>query len=316
LNPGFRSLLLRLASRLKTASTRAHLLAAVWLLFLSLVGLGIHGSSLPLTERFWSHATTYTGYVADFLPSFIRNKLPATDEARQLLMAFPRPIRSDEWITETPYALAQVAHNPQFPVINTNMCNGQNMLLWSWGGAPVLHILAVARPSTWGYLLFGAQRGLAWSWWFPVFSCFTVLTLLLEVILKGHIKLAALAALWFCGSAYVVAWSLRPAYVAMFPALGCLCAYYVLKSRSPRVQIVSGILLGLTVPGLLMFLYPPWQVSLGYLFLFVFIGLVCRDRLYKVLWPIQGSRAVVIVLALLIGGSLTFEFLRVCWPRP
>ncbi|HWX40839.1 MAG TPA: hypothetical protein VN345_06775 [Blastocatellia bacterium] len=315
MNPGFQSLLLRLATQLKTASTRAHLLMGVWLLFLLLVGLGIHGSSLPLTKNFWSPGPPpYAGYLADYLPSFLRPKEPLTDETRQWLMALPRPVRSDEWITETPYALAQLAHKPAFPVINTNMCNGQNMLLWSWGGTPVFHILEFARPSTWGYLLFGAQRGLAWSWWFPVFSCFTVLTLLLEVILKGHIKLAALAAFWFCGSAYVVAWSLRPAYVAMFPALGCLCAYHLLKSTRPRVQIASGILLGLTIPGLLMFLYPPWQVSLGYLFLFVFIGLVWRDRLYKALWPIQRSRAVAIVLAIFIAGGMTFEFLRVCWP--
>jgi hypothetical protein len=315
LNPGFESLLLRLTRRFtEPGAFRHRLLAGVWVLFLLLLSLGIHGSSLPLTQNFWSPGTTYSGYLSDFLPWFITRKMPHTDLVRELLMAFPRSVRSDEWITETPYALAQLAHKPAFPVVNTNMGNGQNMLLWSWGGAPVLHILAVARPSTWGYLLFGAQRGLAWSWWFPVFSCFTVLTLLLEVILRGRIKLAALASMWFCGSAYVVAWSLKPAYVAMFPALGCLCAYHILKSISPRVQIASGILLGLALPGFLMFLYPPWQVPLGYLFLFVFIGLFWRDRLYRALWPIRWPRMVALALAFLIAGGLTFEFLRECWP--
>src|SRR5437870_2242417 len=78
---------------------------------------------------------------------------------------------------------------------------------------PVLHIATLARPATWGYFFLGGQRGLAWYWWFQVFACFTALYLLLVIVLKGHKGLAAFGSFWFCGSAYVVCWSLWPAHI-------------------------------------------------------------------------------------------------------
>ncbi|MBI1761019.1 MAG: hypothetical protein HYR56_06235 [Acidobacteria bacterium] len=179
---------------------------------------------------------------------------------------------------------------------------------------PVWHITLLARPVTWGYFLFGAQRGLAWSWWFQTFSCFTVLWLLLEVVLRGRTILAACGALWFCASAYVVCYSLWPAYAAFFPCLGCLALYHVLNSSKPKVQLLCGVLAGLSFPGLLMFLYPPWQVVLGYLFLALFIGLFIRDRLYEKVRALAPSQALALTVALVLATSLSAAFLVTCWP--
>ena len=179
---------------------------------------------------------------------------------------------------------------------------------------PVWHIVTLARPATWGYFILGAQRGLAWYWWFRVFSCFTVLYLLLEVILRSHPGLAAFGAFWFCASAYIVCWSLWPAQVAFFAALGCLSAYHLLASERKSTQLISAILVGLSIPGFIMFLYPAWQVPLGYLFLFVFAGLIIRDNLFLRVKPPFKFRLLCLTGALLLAGGLTLSFLVTCLP--
>jgi hypothetical protein len=296
---------------LRVMSQRTKFLIGLWLFFFLLVGLGIHGSSLPVTAPMWSPEAPYHGYVSDILLTAIGR---APGESSRLLMSYPRYVRSDEWVASTPLALSQFAHDPPFPVVNTNIGTGQNMLVWMWVNMPVLHVLAAARPSTWGYFLFGPQRGLAWAWWFQAFPCFTVLTLLMEVILKGHWKLAAFGAFWFCGSAYVVTFSLWPSYVVLFPALACLCACKILTSKSAYLQLVCGILLGLAIPGYLMIVYPPVMVTTGYLFLLVFAGLFIRDKLYRELWPIRKGRAVALLVALVLAGALSVEWVRLCGP--
>ena len=213
-------------------------------------------------------------------------------------------------IISTPLSLSQLAHRPRFPVVNTNIGNGQNML--SVPHTPVWHIVTLARPATWGYFFLGAQRGLAWYWWFRVFSCFTVLYLLLEIILRGHRSLAAFGAFWFCASAHVVCWSLWPAQFTFFPALGCLCAYHLLASDKKSTQMISAILLGLSVPGFIMILYPPSQVSLAYLFLLVFLGLVVRDKLYASLKSKLKTRMVPLSVAALLAAGLTLSFFITC----
>lgn len=293
-------MLLRFIARL---SFGARLLLAVWGLFLLLVAFGVHGSSTPVSASWWSPETPYSGYFFD--------RLIPNDQSnhfwRELLMAQARNIRSDEWVYFSPQALSQLSHVPRFPVVNSNICEGQNMLVFPY--APVNHISTLARPATWGYFILGAQRGLAWQWWFHVFSCFTVLYLLLCVILNGHHKIAAFGAFWFSASAYVVCWSLWPAYIVFFAALSCLSGYQILRSGNPRTQIISGISLGLALPGFLMSMYPAWQVALGYLFLFLFIGLVLRDRLYRALFPISKYRALALAIALLLSAIITIAFI-------
>src|SRR5262249_53273914 len=295
------------------ASFRVRLLAGVWLVFALLVGLGIHGSSIPFATEWWATESHYSGYVFGFIPKMAAESPRINNLAlTELAMAHPRSVRSDEWLVTTPLAFAQLQHSPRFPVVNTNIGDGQNMLINP--SVPVWHPSVVARPVTWGYFLLGGQRGLAWSWWFQVFSCFTALFLLLEIILAGRGRLAAFGAFWFCGSAYVVCFSLLPAYYAAFPAIMCVAAYYLLSSNKTAVQLANGVLLGIAASGFFMLLYPPWQLPLGYLFLIVFLALVYKDKLHRKLWPISGTRALAVILGLVIAVSVLGSFLATCLP--
>ena len=304
----------RKAARLvKQASPRARLLAGVWLLFVLLVAFGIHGSSTALTAESWMPEKPYDGYLLGLPPQREHQMSKGSYYGLQtLLLANARYFRWDEAFVATPFALSQLAQQPRFPVINPSFGNGQNMLMERH--TPVLHIVTLARPATWGYFFLGAQRGLAWYWWFQPLACFTVLFLLLEIVFNQDWKLAAFGALLFGTSAYVVCWSQWPAYVTFFAALACLATYHLCHTESRRTLIISAVMLGLSLPGFVMCMYPPWQVPLAYLFLILFAALFARDRLHRALKPMLSYRLLFFGLAILVAGGLTAAWVISCLP--
>jgi hypothetical protein len=287
-------------------------LAAVWLLFASLVLTGISGSSIGATALAWVPERPYTGTLLRKLPipAFVKKKY-TIDKIRKALLEVPRKLRSDEYFGGTPFALSQLAHNPRFPVVNTNIgADGQNMLVTQH--APVLHLASLSRPATWGYFFLGARRGLAWSWWFQSFACFTALMLLLEVVLRGHWRLAAFGAFLFCSSAYVVCWSQWPAYITMFAAVACVSGYHLLASPRPLVLVSSAILLGLSIGGFVIDLYPPWQVPIGEVFGGLFVALVARDRLVGGFAEPRRARIALSAGAIVLAGVIVLAWWHTC----
>jgi hypothetical protein len=304
--------------------SRTKFLIFLWVVYITLVALGIHGSSTGVTAEWWAPERQYTGYLFG-ASTHDQEKLLQSDSNgaphksnirfsgdRSILMNNARTIRWDELAIFTPSALSQLAQRPRFPVINTSIGNGQNMLVVPH--TPVLHISTLARPATWGYFILGGQRGLAWFWWFQIFACFTVLYLLFEIILRGNAGLAAFGAFWFCASAYVVCWSQWPAHVIFFAVLGCLAAYHLFKSNSRSVQLVSAILLGLSLPGFVMIMYPPWQVPAGYFVVLIFIALFVRDGLHITFRTDMARRSLFLSFALLFAAALTLSWLKTCLP--
>ena len=140
-------------------SFRARLLSTVWLLFAALVATHIHGSSIALSAKLWAPQEAENHYLAQPILNALHGRAPWL---RDFLMAKSQAIRSDEWAISSLWSQAQFTHVPRFPMRNTNIGDGQNMLLISW--VPVLHPASLARPVTWGYLLFGSQAGPSWLW--------------------------------------------------------------------------------------------------------------------------------------------------------
>jgi hypothetical protein len=217
-------------------------------------------------------------------------------------------IRSDEWLVLTPLAVAQFNHYPANPIINTNHGeDGQNMLIVGMTGVPVSHISAIAKPATWGYFFFDLKRALAWNWLFPIFSCLIALWAAIAIMLPGNWKASFLISLLFSSAPYVVAWSNWPAYAVFFPSLIFVCANSILRTNSTSKKILLGALLGITFAGFVFVLYPPWQVSLAYIFIALTVGVVIRDKLYKNFNP---SVIFSLIIAVIVATTiLTFWWL-------
>ncbi len=293
-------MLTSLYSRIARLGFRPRLLLGLSVLFLLLVAARIHGSSIALSSKFW--APNQSHYIAQPLLDALGEKGKKLEGP---LMAQAKVTRSDEWSISTLWSLAQFQHEPKFPVINRNIGRGQNMLLISW--VPVFHLSAVARPVTWGYMLFGQQSGLAWYWWFSPFFCFATLFFVFEVIFPRDRFLAILGAFWFCASAYVISWSHYPAYLVAFAGLTFLGGHGVLVAGNLRRVLLWGALLGYGISGVVMCLYIPWIVPLGYTFAAILLGVIIRDRLItscKRSLVFAGLAAAGIVAAIVLGSFL------------
>lgn len=289
-------------------SFAARLLGWVWVLFFLLVALRIHGSSIALSAKMWAPADGESHYLAQPIVKLLGAR---GEKMRNVLMARSRLVRSDEFAVSTMWSMAQFSHEPRFPVRNTNIGIAQNMLLPPW--VPVLHPSSIARPVTWGYMLFGQTAGLAWLWWFPPFFCFSTVFLVLCIVFRGHGRLAAFGAFWFTGSAYMSCWSHFPDYAVGFAAMGFLGAYALVIARTLHAALLAGLATGYATAGFALQLYPPWMVPLAYVFGTILIALIVRDRLWR-----GASKPLIILgstVAILIAGGLLASFLIECWPE-
>ena len=182
----------------------------------------------------------------------------------------PRPIRSDDWIVGLPFALAQVAHEPAFPRVNTNIGDGQDMILMEM---PIAHPVTLLRPASWGFFL-GADAGLAWMWWFQVLGLFGACFLALLALSRGCFAMAALGALLVTLSPFMQFWSFGPARVAAYTALCIACFAALLETRSRARALAFGAALGWAAGCFALVLYPPFQVPLAWVALATAAGLL------------------------------------------
>ncbi|RMQ49168.1 hypothetical protein ALQ04_00271 [Pseudomonas cichorii] len=252
----------------------------VLLVFMLFTTLGLSGSSLNLGLR----------------------QSPFIEADMTRVWGSEQAIRSDEWLVLTPMAIAQYQHVPRYPVVNDRLgLDGQNMLVAGMTGLPVAHLSALARPATWGFFVFDLKRALAWYWWFPLFGCFLALAHVLHALAPGRWRQGFLFSLLFVSAPYVVAWSFWPAYAVFFPCIALLCLLKILQPRKSWLLVPLGILAGVAVAGFFLLLYPPWQVTVGYLFIALIVGVAIRDRLYR---NITLESVLALLLALLVAGLL------------
>ncbi len=212
----------------------------------------------------------------------------------------PQAIRSDEWQVITPLALGQLAHRPPFPVVNRQLgADGMNMLVVGTTAMPVAHPSALAKPATWGYIVFDLRRALAWSWWLPFFGCFGAVWLLLRRMFGIDWRLAAGLALTVAASPYSVVFSGWPAYTIFFPAVALLAAHGALRQQRGLNALACGALLGWAAAGFVLVLYPPWQISLAYLFAPLGVAWIATTRR-----ELSCGRAQVVAAAAAVGVAV------------
>lgn len=177
-----------------------------------------------------------------------------------------RWVRSDEWELNTPLAISQASHSPPFPVVNTLIGkDGQNMMVIGMTGVPVAHLSSLAKPATWGFFLFDLRSALAWYWWFPFFACFAAVCMFLTRLFELDWRLAAALSLTAAASPYAVVFSGWPAYATFFPIAALLALEQIFLQKRVWLAGLYGGLLGWSVAGFALVLYPSWQISVAYL---------------------------------------------------
>ena len=223
-------------------------------LFLLLCLLRLNGFSLPLWHGLIDHAPM-----------------------NEVLLGQPRVIRADDWIVVLPTIFAQRAHHPPFPVVNTLIGDGHaNVLVGP--SLPVLHWTALVRPQLWGYFA-GGDFGLAWHWWSRALGLVFVFWLVFCLLMRGRPVISFALAIALAYAPFYQYWSLSSEPATTMMGLCFLAVAGLARAARPAAIVLCGVILawagGCFALGSI---YPPFQVPLAWLFIFLTGGFLLRER--------------------------------------
>lgn len=177
-----------------------------------------------------------------------------------------RIIRSDEYSVFTPMALSQVTEgfswfSEKFRYSTTDM-----FMIY---GQPVKTLLMIYRPFQIGYLLFGAERGLAFYWSSRLVICFLVSFEFGRILTKDDRMYAAAYAFLIALSPQLQWWFSINAFAEMLIfgqlSIVLLKRYIYAENLKRKILCMSGLVL--CAGGYVLTMYPAWEISFFYVFL-------------------------------------------------
>lgn len=234
------------------------------MIFFLCVCLEIHGSSIGLYAHFLSH------------PELDIN-----------LLGVSRGIRSDEWLVFTPFAFSQ--YFTDFSMIS-ELIRGTATNIFIVYGQAVHHLAIIFRPAQIGYLFLDQGSGLAFFWVGRLIVLFIVSFEFARKILDAKKSLSLLYAVMITFSPLAQWWwSVNSIAEILAAGQGLVLFWklYLQRNDTKRFLFAAGVL---WCAGIFIFgIYPAWQVSFGWAFLFCLIAVTSRDvfqslRRDKIFW--------------------------------
>lgn len=260
------------------------------LMFILILIFKLHGSSINMWDQ----------YVSDYTEGA---------DKQGVIFGKPRPIRSDEWMVQTPYSLSQTQtglknHNEVITIDGQDMVIGYN--------SPALNLATLAKPFTWGYVLLGKERGLSWYWGLKLIGLMLLSFEIGLILTKRNKYLALLTSVWIPFSAALQWWFVSPVGDLVFFTFGFLVGVYnhFYYHENKRWRIFFSILASICASGFILVLYPALQVPFGYLILLFLIAFFIEFR-HKV--KLDKFDAVSIGLAVVITGLIVTVSLITSW---
>lgn len=223
--------------------------------------------------------------------------------ASKILTGSPQPIRSDDWAVNLPLIKSQLAHDPRFPVMNTLVGDGQNMLVIT--NAPVAHWVTFFRPASWGWFV-SEDFGIAWFWWMRIFTVFIGFFLLFKELSKS-VLIGIFAGGFVVFSPFAVYWSYLSMEIAGFGSVALFSSIKILKELHWARLLSWSILLAYSATAAVYQLYPASLIAVFWACVFMLASWCAshRHELMSVPLRINLKRLTVIVLCTLIAILFT-----------
>ncbi|WP_247644744.1 hypothetical protein [Streptococcus sp. NLN76] len=263
------------------------------LLFVLGVSLNLHGSSISNWNNYGISETrnhTKGETVNDLdgnaeevdVQNNLTNWISFPPRSDGTIAGVPRMIRSDEWLVQTPFYLAQA--NSGNKLVNPNYAiSGQNMIVAY--NSPVWHISVLGKPFNWGFLFFGASTGLSWYW------CFKILAMLLlayefsMILTRKNKFLSSVGAFWITYTPAIQWWFMQHLGDVVFYSLLMMVSFYHYFHQDKKwMKILMAIFLASAMIGFVLVIYPAFQIPFAYLvgifFLIEFIGAIKAKKIH------------------------------------
>ena len=191
-----------------------------------------------------------------------------------LLAGVPRPIRSDEWLTQMGWIVSQA--NQGYPDVNQAVPGGMDATVLL--GLPAWDWPTVFRPDAAGFLFFGLDHGLAVRWWLPGFAmmaaCYAMLIALMP---RRPLTCAAVAVSVFFWP--MIQWWYLPSITWAVALCFLAIAAAVFSLRDPRlwVRILWALATGYVAVCAAFTFYPPYLIPAVLVAAAIIVGLLLSE---------------------------------------
>lgn len=200
-------------------------------------------------------------------------------ETRGLVAGTPRQIRMDDYAVGAPWLISNGLNG--YPTENEALGGLKSALM----NAPAKHPIAFFKPWHWGFLAFDIERGYAWMYSMGPFVLLCCSFLFFLLVTKNQYFLSLTGAITLLFSSGTASWTFIPATMTGLASAAFVSTAYLLHARNLRTILLSSFFLIYVVAAYILSLYPPYQVPLAYLFLFVLVGYVVNER--RSLFPLK-----------------------------
>ena len=231
------------------------------------------------------------------------------DGGYKTILGVARTIRADEWLVQSPTMLAQTLNQDGYKMYNSHIMQGNCNILMT--GGPVLNYATIAKPLTWGFILFGTEYGFSWWWMLRIILLLVVSFEVARIITKkdniltiaGTLMLAiAPGIMWWFSTAIVDAYIWGMAIVILFHTY----MENLEKENWKKILIAFGMVI--SIPAFAFALYPAYQVPLAYIIVIFMI-----NDLIKNFKKLKIKDYIIMGLTLLFAFSIIAYFIFFAW---
>lgn len=199
-------------------------------------------------------------------------KLFSNNEEIALLFGRYRAIRSDEYLVGTPMLISQELNNT--PLINQDMGEGNNSGMSDF---PSNSFFSLFKPQSWIFFISNdLEFSFSFHWWIRFALLLISTYLLILELTKKHLLLAITGSLLFFFTPFIQWWLITSVLYSI--SFGIFFFLRLIKERNWKKQILYGLGLTYWIISFALILYPPFQIPLMYVAIFLGIGVLLERR--------------------------------------
>jgi len=201
----------------------------------------------------------------------------ARAEKTGIILGRSQSIRSDEWMVSTTWTLSQSKLG--YPLNNENVGANNDPLFTN---IPVRHFTTVFRPQSWGYFSLGVERGFSFMWNYKIFGVLISFFFLLMLLTRNNFWLSLVGSVWVLFSAFTQWWFSTPLPETISSlALAFVGFAYLFLAQKKSLAAAGIILFAIFSLNFVLFFYPPYQVPLFWMALFLAAGVLLSDNRWQ-----------------------------------
>lgn len=218
-----------------------------------------------------------------------------------VLLGTSRPIRSDEWATNTTMTFSQYFSGFSY---FSDIIRGTETDTFIVYGQPVMNLAILFRPFQIGYLFLSPAKGLSFFWLSRLIALFMVTFEFAMIITKKNKKYSVMTAFLLTFAPIVQWWFAINGLVEMlvFGQLAIILIYKYMRTNDYRKRMVYSLVIAICAGGYILTFYPAWQVPLAYVFLALAIWIFISEWKEFKFYPKKDIPIISIAVVLLAIG--------------